>query len=146
MNLNRLKEIREDRDITQEKISKILNISRAHYANIEINAKIITLEKLNIFINFFDVSFDYVLNITNQRQYNCYKNNEIIDFKYLGENIKNLRIENNLTQEQLGNIINVSNACIAKYEQGKIKISTNNLCKIANFFNYSIDKLIKKHK
>lgn len=144
MNLDRLKEIREDKDITQEKIAKILNMSRAHYANIENNVKIITLDKLNKYINYFDVSFDYVLNLTNNRQYSEFENENKVDFTYLGQNIRNLRTSNNVSQKELAQIINVCQACIVKYEKGRVKISTNNLCKIASYFNYSIDKMIRK--
>ena len=52
MNLNRLKEIREDKDVTQEQIAKVLKISRTYYTNIENKIRIITLNKLLLFINF----------------------------------------------------------------------------------------------
>ncbi len=143
MNLNRIKEIREDKDISQECVAKILKISRPYYANIENNIKIITLDKLNLFINYFNISFDYVFGLTNIRQNSNYKSISKIDYTLLGKNITKLRQLNNVTQKELADNINVSQACLSKYEKGLIKISTNNLCKIIHQFNESVDKIIK---
>ena len=143
MNLNRIKEIREDKDLSQEKMAKILKISRPYYANIENNIKIITLDKLNVFINYFNISFDYIFGLTNLRQNSKYKPISKINYRLIGENIYKLRQINNVTQKDLAKNINVSQACLSKYEKGLIKISTNNLCKIAHQFNESVDKIIK---
>lgn len=144
MNLERLKEIREDKDISQEKMSKILGISRPYYANIENKIRIITIEKLLIFNNYFNISFDYALGLTNIRQYENLKIENKIDFKFIGKNIKRLRISHNQTQEELASIIDVCQSSITHYETGDLKISTNNLCKIAKFYNISIDKLVRR--
>lgn len=146
MNLNRLKEIREDKDMSQDKIAKLLNISRSYYTNIENKIRIITLDKLIIFVNYFNISFDYALGLTNQKQYNEYKIDSKIDYEFIGENIKKLRISNNKTQLDLANAINVCRVCISRYESGNEKLSTNNLCKIARYFNVSLDKIIRRIK
>lgn len=143
MNLDRLKEIREDKDIGQSKMADILGISRTYYANCENGIKIITLDKLNIFINYFDVSFDYILMKTNKRNYSDYAKIDFIDYKYLGSNIRKYREVNNLSQLDLAGKINTSQVAISKYESGHIKISTNNLCKMAQIFKISIDELIR---
>lgn len=67
---------------------------------------------LVIYANYFNYSIDYVLGLTNDRR----KNNvtPVLDLKVLGNNIKNLRIKNELSQENLANILGVTQACIVR--------------------------------
>lgn len=59
------------------------------------------------------------------------------------ENIKNIRRQNNLTQQQLANALNVSLESIRNYEQGKREPNFIALEKIKNYFNCSYDDLLK---
>ena len=63
--MNRLKDLREDKDLFQSDIAKIINISQTNYSKYElekINIPIDTLKKLAIFYN---TSIDYILGLTN---------------------------------------------------------------------------------
>ena len=57
MNISRLKEIREDRDIKQSEIAKILNATQAQYCRYELGVNILPIEKLNILANFYNTKF-----------------------------------------------------------------------------------------
>ena len=62
----RLKDLREDRDLSQKDMSKTLNISQTNYSKYElekINIPIDTLRKLALF---FNTSIDYILGLTNE--------------------------------------------------------------------------------
>ena len=65
--LIRLKEIREDRDLLQEDIAKILNMSRKGYSHYESFYSEIPLNKLIKLAKFYNVSVDYLLYITDER-------------------------------------------------------------------------------
>jgi transcriptional regulator with XRE-family HTH domain len=56
--------------------------------------------------------------------------------------LKMLRLEANMTQEQLGNKINVTKACISSYESGNRMASMETLIDIANLFKVDLDYLI----
>lgn len=64
-----------------------------------------------------------------------------IDFEIVGSFIKNLREENNLTQMQLANILNVSKPAISQWESGN-EISLENIYNISKFFSISIEELL----
>ena len=64
----------------------------------------------------------------------------MLDIKHL----KNIREDNDLSQQEIAKILNVSQPCIARYEKGLIEISTINIYKISKIFNISIDDLIDK--
>lgn len=67
-NSNRLKEIREDRDLTQLDISKILNMSRSGYSQYETGVNDIPTKILKELAYFYDVSIDYLLYMTDERK------------------------------------------------------------------------------
>lgn len=66
-NLNRLKEIREDRDLTQLDIAKTLGMSRSGYSQYETGANDIPTNILKKLAYLYDVSIDYLLYITDER-------------------------------------------------------------------------------
>lgn len=60
----------------------------------------------------------------------------------LGFKIKQLREENNLTQSELGEKLNISKATISKYETDKVEPSIPTLISMSKLFNVSIDFLV----
>ena len=58
------------------------------------------------------------------------------------ERIRNLREDKDLTQKQLGEILNMSQTGYNQYETGKNDIPTKILIKLAEFYNTSIDYLL----
>ncbi len=65
MNFNRLKDLREDKDLNQGDIAKILNTTQQQYSKYEIGIRIMPIDKLNILANFYDTSIDYIIGRTN---------------------------------------------------------------------------------
>lgn len=61
----RIKNLREDHDLTQKEISKILNISQVAYSYYEINKRNIPLELLSKLADYYNTSVDYLLYRTN---------------------------------------------------------------------------------
>ena len=57
----RLRNLREDNDLTQKELSKILNISQVAYSYYELNKRSITLELLSKIADFYNTSVDYLL-------------------------------------------------------------------------------------
>ncbi|OOR56044.1 transcriptional regulator [Bacillus mycoides] len=58
-----------------------------------------------------------------------------------GENLKNLRKSRNLTQEQLGEQLNLSRNQINNYENAMFEPSMETLLQISSFFNVPLDTL-----
>ena len=56
--------------------------------------------------------------------------------------LKRLRTEKDVSQEELGNILNLSKSTISLYESGKREPDYNTLNKIAQYFNVSTDYLL----
>ena len=142
ISFERLKDIREDNDITQNQMANILNVKRSTYSLWELGISIIPLNYLSDFADYFNYSIDYVLNLTNIRHTKYLKKG--LDLKALGDNIKRLRMDNELSQENLANIIGVTQPAIVRYEKGLVCISISNLYKLSKEFKVSISYLCDK--
>ena len=68
MKIIRLKEIREDRDLLQKDIAKILNISQVVYSRYETGIRLIPIDKLDKLANFYNTSTDYLLCRTDNKK------------------------------------------------------------------------------
>ena len=68
MNIDRLKELREDKDLLQKHIAQILKVSQQQYAKYEMGINSIPLEKINILADYYQTSVDYLINRTNERK------------------------------------------------------------------------------
>jgi transcriptional regulator len=62
----RLKDLREDHDLKQEDVAKILNISQTNYSKYELGKINIPINSLIVLANFYNTSIDYLLGITNE--------------------------------------------------------------------------------
>ena len=68
-----------------------------------------------------------------------------MDYSSIGNKIKRLRKENNLTQEVLAEQLDISYTYLSQVERGIRGINLNNLILIANRFNVSVDYLLSDY-
>lgn len=64
MNRNRLKDLREDHDYTQQQVAQEIGITQRKYSYIETGIQQLTAEVLVPLARFYDVSVDYLLRET----------------------------------------------------------------------------------
>jgi transcriptional regulator with XRE-family HTH domain len=64
------------------------------------------------------------------------------DIKIFANRLKELRFENKLGQNQLANLLELSNASISYWENGKQEPSASAIYKLAKHFNVSADFLL----
>ena len=63
----RIRDLRENRDLTQNEVSKLLNISQVAYSYYELNKPNIPLDYLCKLADFYNVSVDYLLYRTEKK-------------------------------------------------------------------------------
>ena len=66
--------------------------------------------------------------------------------KQLGQKIKKLRDERELSQEELAKFIGISRAALSEVERGNRSLDVFELTKIAKIFELSIDELLRNKK
>ena len=136
----RLKELREEKELTQNDLADLIQIHSATYSQFERESSIIPIKRLNTFANFFNVSLDYLVNFTNTRQNSKFNND--INFELAGQRIKEFRKENKITQVKLANFLNTTQSNIVGYEKGNFIIATPYLYMICKKYNISADYLL----
>ncbi len=140
--LDNLKNIREEHDLTQLHMAKMLNVSQPNYARWETKVKIIPLVKLNELCNYFSINMDYVTGISNKRE--KLVNNNVLNKIDIGKNIRKFRLRNNLSQLALAKTLNTTQSVISAYESGKTLILTAFLIEICLKYNLSMDKICNR--
>ncbi len=138
----RLKYLREEKELTQQDLADLIKIHPATYSQFERESSIIPIKRLNTFANFFNVSIDYLFSFTNIRQYN--DNKEKINLELSGQRLKELRKKNKITQEKLATFLNTTQSNIVGYEKGTFPIATPYLYMICKKYGISADYLLGK--
>lgn len=69
---------------------------------------------------------------------------EEIDYVSLGKAMKKIRASKGMKQDKAAEIFNVSRTVYTKYETGTVKPNLEGLKKFAEYFNVSLDELLKK--
>ena len=62
----RIRGLREDKDLTQREIGKLLNKSQQGYNHIEDGRAELKIDDLVLLCQFYDVSADYIIGLTNE--------------------------------------------------------------------------------
>lgn len=68
MNIKRLKDLRQDKDLLQKDIAKLLKTTQQYYSEYELGIRLIPIDKLDILANFYETSIDYIVGRTNIKE------------------------------------------------------------------------------
>ena len=68
MYFQRLRDLREDKDMNQSQVAELLHTSQTVYSRYERGSRTIPVEHLIILADFYGVSVDYILGRTNVRE------------------------------------------------------------------------------
>ena len=68
MSFKRIRNLREDKDLTQTDIAKLLGMSRTGYAKYEMGACDIPTDVLVTLADYYKTSIDYLLDVTDEKR------------------------------------------------------------------------------
>ena len=141
MNVIKLRNLREDNDLLQKDIAKELNVCQQAYSKWENDEEIIPLKHLNHLCNYYNVTMDYVLKLSSKNENKDIKQISILNRKNIGDKIRMIRKENNLTLRDLAKELNTTSSTISAYETGKTLILTVFAYQICKKYKISLDSL-----
>ncbi len=142
MYFKRIKEIRLKLKKTQKVIANELKVSHSLYSKWENGSKAIPLKKMNDLCNYYNINIDYMKGIS-KKKINI-ENRKIIDKNIVGNNIKYIRKQNNITQIKLSKLLNTTQSTISAYESGEVLILMIHLYKLARKYKCSIDLICNR--
>ena len=130
--------LREQENLTQQELADIFTVSRSLVSKWERDLITITLKQLNNYANYFNVSLDYIVGLSN----NKYKTNNVqLDYNLVGKRLAEVREKNNLTLRKLADVLNTTSSTLSAYETGKVLIQTSFAITICSQYNISLDWL-----
>lgn len=136
----RIKELREKENVSQKQLGKELGISRSSINQFEQQYDIIPIKRLNQIANYFNVSIDYLLGLTNIKNYK--DNKHEINREISSQRLKEFRKKNNLTQNSLAQKLNISRSIIVYHENKRTIIGTPFLYELCKKYNISADYML----
>ena len=146
MNEKRLFDLREYKDLSQIKLADYLGITQQTYSLWEKDTKIIPLKHLNNLSNFYEISMDYIVGLTDEKNNSGIIKLTELNKNEIGSRIKKIREDNNLTLRDLAKELNTTSSTISAYETGKTLILTAFAYQICIKYNVSLDWLCGKRK
>ena len=69
MKFKRIKDLREDHDMYQKDVAKLLGISQQYYSEYEKGKRTIPIQHLNTLAKFYETSIDYIVGLTDENNF-----------------------------------------------------------------------------
>ncbi len=138
----RLRELREEKNLTLQSLSKLLGFEKDTYGKYEREYTTFPIKHLNTICNYFDVSFDYIFGFSENKKYDNYVKE--LDMEKISVRLKEVRKDYKVSQVELAKILNVVKGTVGNYESKRSLIATAFLYEICNRFGVSADYLLGK--
>lgn len=140
MNENRLEELKDERDLKSKEVAKYLKVNESTYSEWEHNKIPIPTKRIIELANFYNVNIDYMLKLSNIRK--DIKAPTKIDLKLIGNRLKEIRQDLDLSLRGLGEKLNCSFSSLGSYERGENLINCEILVSLSKYSKYSIDYIL----
>ena len=139
MNSQRIRALREEFEYTQKFVVDYLKCKRTTYASWETGHIILPLDIANKLAILYNVPLSFIL-WTGKNKYSNKKIKEIY-YIYLRNKLGELKDNNNDSFEKISKYIDTNRSTTNRYFNGKIKIPTDKLILLCEFYNIEIDDL-----
>ena len=139
MNSQRIIALREEFEYTQQFVADYLKCKRTTYASWETGHIILPLDVANKLAMLYNVPISFILG-TGTIKYPNKKVKEI-DYIYLRNKLRELKDKNKDSFEKISKYIDTNRSTTNRYFNGKIKIPTDKLILLCEFYNIEIDDL-----
>lgn len=141
MKFKKIKQLRNENNLTQKQIANFLNVRQPNYSKWENGIETIPLEKLFSLSIFYNTTFDYLTGLSTNKNISMVK---YLDKIIIGKNIKKLCREKHINQITLAKILKTSQSTVSAFQNGKVLILTKFIYKFAKKYGYSIDIVCTK--
>ena len=140
----KLYDLRVDYDYKQKDIANYLNVKTDTYSKWERQINDMPLQKVNDLSKKYNVSLDYLLGLSNEKNSKISQNN--INIPILQKRLKQLRKSKKFSQKDLSKKLGFPQTTYSNYERGSRLITTQKLLLICKFYNVSFDYITGKQK
>ena len=139
MSSQRIQHLREEFEYTQEFVAEYLECSRSTYANWETGNIIIPLEVASKLAVLYNVPLSFILGVGTIHLVD--EHIKKIDYDYLRNRLRELKEKQKSSFDEISEYIDTNRSTTNRYFNGKIKIPTDKLILLCEFFNVDVDDL-----
>lgn len=148
MIVENLRNSRENLELKQKEVAEFFGVHFSTVSGWETGKDTIPIQRLIEYANEYNLSLDYLFGLIAKNE-EYYEFN--LDLVVLAENLTNLRLSKNLTQEDIAKILNTSQSTYCNYENARNTIKTTFLLGLAKYYrqddeDFSIDSLFGRIK
>lgn len=136
----RLKEIREEKELTKRKLASALHVSDSIYARWENAKDTMPTRRIYQLANYYQINVDYLLGFSNKKI--TMVSSDTIDMMLVASRISEVRKDFNETLRIFVKRLNTSSSTWSAYETGKNLILGTFLIEICRTGNYSADWML----
>ena len=137
MQFGKIRDLREDHDLKQNQVAKFLGVKRTTYAMWELGDVNFPIEKLVELARYFHTNVEYMLNLSSDKREVIYSENITVEF--IGSQLRRYRLKLKKTQREFAKVLNIRQSSYSYYEDGKTRIPTNKLVKLAQTYHISLN-------
>ena len=139
MSSQRIQHLREEFEYTQEFVAEYLECSRSTYANWETGNIILPLEVASKLAVLYNVPLSFILGVGTIHLVD--EQIKKIDYDYLRNRLRELKEKQKSSFDEISEYIDTNRSTTNRYFNGKIKIPTDKLILLCEFFNVDVDDL-----
>ncbi len=140
MRYNKIKDLREDNDLTQREVAELLKVNRSTYAMWELGDVNFPIEKLVILSNILHTNLEYLLNLSTNKKVVKYSDN--IEYEFIANKLREYRIKIGKKQKDFADTLKIRQSSYSYYEDGRTRIPTENLVILAKEHRISLNSLL----
>ena len=133
---NKLKNLRLENNLTQEQLARKLDTTRRTYIYYETGKKYPSEDLLNRIANYFNVEKSFLMDEQDELIANAQPQ------EGFGNKLRELRLQNDFSQEMLSRKLGIATRTVLMYEKGKSHPSIEMLNRIADLFKVSVSFLL----
>ncbi len=134
----KIRDLREDQDMTQKTLAKLLKVNRSTYTMWELGDVNFPIEKIVEIAKLFHTNIEYLLELSSNKQELIYPDN--VDKEFIGKRLRVFRHKLNKTQKEFADLLGVRQSTYFYYEEGRNRIPTEKLIILAKTYRIPISK------
>ena len=137
-----MKVLRQEFNVSQIQLAKETGLTKSAIGYWEIGSRTPNAIAVIILSRYFQVSTDYLLKVSNDNSTIHRIDDFEVDLYSFTQRLKELRIKNNLSQDQLASQTNISQPSINHWERGINLPNANAIVSLARYFGVTTDYLL----
>ncbi|MDE7191059.1 MAG: helix-turn-helix domain-containing protein [Clostridia bacterium] len=137
-----IRKLRKEFNVSQPQLAKEIGYGKSVISSWEIGSQIPSAKAIIILSRYFQVSADYVLQVTDDNTMLHRADDFFADLTIFNKRLKEMRTSKNLSQDQLAQKTNLTQTSINHWENGKCQPNANAIVALARYFGVTTDYLL----